>query len=57
MSKISCEEAKQALQTLDQNPEAYWTLEEFIRQVDDLMKIRNMTIPMLLRARQQIGGQ
>ena len=46
---ISCQEALDALRTLDQDPEAYWTLEEFIRQADDLMKIRNMTIPMLLR--------
>ena len=49
---ISCEEARQALHTLDQDPQAYWTLDEFIRQVDDLMKVRNMTIPMLLKAKE-----
>ena len=57
MAQISCEEAREALRTLDRNPEAYWIVDEFIRQVDDLMKVRNMTIPMLLRAKQQIGGE
>lgn len=56
MSKISCQAAMNALHSLDQDPEAYWLVEEFIKQVDDLMKVRDMTIPMLLRAR-DVGGE
>ena len=58
MAKISVQQAMDALHSID-NPnlteaeqnEAYFELEEFIRQVNDLMKVRDMTIPMLLKAK------
>lgn len=54
MSKISCQEAMDALKSIGQEPEAYFIVEEFIKQVDDLMKFRNMTVPMLLRAAKEV---
>lgn len=52
MTKISCQEAMDALKNIGNEPEAFFVVEEFIRQVDDLMKIRNMVIPALLRAKE-----